>query len=134
MCLSSNRPSGNSAVTATALEPDALEQKRQTQAFFDQRSKQARESLEQAQAKLTAYQRSKGIVGGTDRLDVFIHDATHYDAAIIGTLEHVFPRFAPTFRCFVEDNDRVGAELMQLYGARCAVERCGRLTVLWRDA
>jgi succinoglycan biosynthesis transport protein ExoP len=38
--------------------------------FFDERSKQLREKVEQARAKLTALQREKGIVGTDERLDV----------------------------------------------------------------
>lgn len=38
--------------------------------FFDERSKQLREKVEQARAKLTALQKQKGIVGADERLDV----------------------------------------------------------------
>jgi chain length determinant protein tyrosine kinase EpsG len=38
--------------------------------FFEERGAQLRDKLEQARAKLTAYQREKGIVGNDDRLDV----------------------------------------------------------------
>jgi polysaccharide biosynthesis transport protein len=38
--------------------------------FFEARSKQMREKVEQARAKLTAFQRAKGIVGTDERLDV----------------------------------------------------------------
>jgi polysaccharide biosynthesis transport protein len=38
--------------------------------FFEARSKQMREKVEQARAKLTAFQRAKGIVGADERLDV----------------------------------------------------------------
>jgi polysaccharide biosynthesis transport protein len=38
--------------------------------FFEARSKQMREKVEQARAKLTAFQRTKGIVGADERLDV----------------------------------------------------------------
>jgi chain length determinant protein EpsF len=38
--------------------------------FFDERGKQLRESLEKAQAKLSAYQQSKGIIASDERLDV----------------------------------------------------------------
>jgi len=38
--------------------------------FFDERAKQLREKVETARAKLTAYQREKGIVGADERLDV----------------------------------------------------------------
>jgi polysaccharide biosynthesis transport protein len=38
--------------------------------FFDERSKQLREKVEQARAKLTTFQRQKGIVGADERLDV----------------------------------------------------------------
>jgi polysaccharide biosynthesis transport protein len=38
--------------------------------FFDQQSREARESLEKAQAKLSAYQQDKGIVATDERLDV----------------------------------------------------------------
>ena len=38
--------------------------------FFEERAKQLREKVEQARAKLTAFQREKGIVGTDERLDV----------------------------------------------------------------
>ena len=38
--------------------------------FFEERSKQLREKVEQARAKLTSFQRQKGIVGADERLDV----------------------------------------------------------------
>lgn len=56
---------------------------KQSQTFFDQRSKQARETLEQAQAKLTAYQRSKGIVSGMERLDVEQARMNDYSAQLV---------------------------------------------------
>jgi hypothetical protein len=80
-----------------------------------------------------APQRLRDILNG-DKVDIFIHDALHYDAAIVATLAHVYPHMRRKFRLFVEDNHTVGAQLGQTYGARCAVERHGRLTVLWGDA
>ena len=47
-----------------------VEPARQYGRFFDERSKQLREKLEQARAKLTALQRQKGIVGSDERVDV----------------------------------------------------------------
>ena len=38
--------------------------------FFEERAKQLREKVEQARARLTAFQREKGIVGTDERLDV----------------------------------------------------------------
>jgi len=43
---------------------------RQNAAFFDQRSKDARAAVEKAQAALSEYQRSTGITGSDERLDV----------------------------------------------------------------
>ena len=43
---------------------------RQTAAWFDQQITQLRDNLDQAQQKLTAYQREKGIVESDERLDV----------------------------------------------------------------
>jgi polysaccharide biosynthesis transport protein len=43
---------------------------KQYSAFFDTRSKEAREALERAQAKLSAYQKEKGIIATDERLDV----------------------------------------------------------------
>jgi len=43
---------------------------RQYSGFFDQRAKEAREALESAQARLSEYQRSSGIIGTDERLDV----------------------------------------------------------------
>jgi chain length determinant protein EpsF len=38
--------------------------------FFDERSKQMRENLEAAQARLSAFQKEKGIIGNDERLDI----------------------------------------------------------------
>jgi chain length determinant protein EpsF len=43
---------------------------RQYNAFFEERAKQLREALEQAQAKLSTFQRNNGIVGADERADV----------------------------------------------------------------
>jgi hypothetical protein len=79
-----------------------------------------------------APQRLAAILGG-DRVDLFIHDALHYDGAIVATLEHTTRHFGKPFRCFIEDNHTVAPSLRQLYGAKYAVEARGRLTVLWGD-
>lgn len=47
-----------------------VEPAKQFNSFFDERSKQTREELERAQAKLSAYQQQKGIVATDERLDV----------------------------------------------------------------
>jgi chain length determinant protein EpsF len=47
-----------------------VEPAKQTAAWFDQQIIQLREKLDQAQQKLTAYQREKGIVESEERLDV----------------------------------------------------------------
>lgn len=43
---------------------------KQYSGFFNEQSKEARDALEKAQAKLSAFQREKGIIGTDDRLDV----------------------------------------------------------------
>lgn len=43
---------------------------RQYSSFFDTRSKEARDALENAQRKLSAYQKEKGIIASDERLDV----------------------------------------------------------------
>jgi len=43
---------------------------KQYSTFFDTQSKEAREALEQAQAKLSAFQREKGIIAADERFDV----------------------------------------------------------------
>ena len=43
---------------------------RQSTSFFDLRSKDARDALEKAQARLSAYQKEKGIVVSEDRFDI----------------------------------------------------------------
>lgn len=43
---------------------------KQYSSFFDTRAKEARETLEKAQSKLSAYQKEKGIVATDERLDV----------------------------------------------------------------
>lgn len=47
-----------------------VEPAKQYNAFFDDRSRHTREALEQAQAKLSAYQQQKGIIATDERLDV----------------------------------------------------------------
>lgn len=47
-----------------------VEPARQYTGFFDARSKQLREAVEAAQARLSAFQKEKGIVAGDERLDV----------------------------------------------------------------
>jgi hypothetical protein len=69
----------------------------------------------------------------TDRVHVFIHDALHYDAAILGTMAHAHRHFARHFACFIEDSHTVGAALGQTYGHRYVISRHGRLTVMWND-
>lgn len=68
-----------------------------------------------------------------DTADVFIHDALHYEGAILATIRHAQLHFSRTFRCFIEDNNRVAPALAQQHGDRFAVANHGRLTVLWRD-
>lgn len=53
--------------TSLALRVDPA---KQYSAFFDTRSKEARETLEKAQTKLSAYQKAKGIVATDERFDV----------------------------------------------------------------
>ncbi len=43
---------------------------RQYSSFFESRSKEARDALEAAQSKYTAYQRDKGIIASDERLDI----------------------------------------------------------------
>jgi chain length determinant protein EpsF len=47
-----------------------VEPARQYSGFFDARAKQMRENLEQAQARLSAFQKDKGIVAVDERLDI----------------------------------------------------------------
>lgn len=47
-----------------------VEPAKQYNAFFDDRAKQTREALEQAQSKLSAYQQEKGIIATDERLDI----------------------------------------------------------------
>lgn len=57
------------AYIATTLEL-RVNPARQFTNFFDVQAKEAREALERAQAKLTSFQRNKGIVATDERLDV----------------------------------------------------------------
>ncbi len=57
------------AYVATTLDL-RVEPAKQYTNFFDERSKQARDALERAQAKMSAYQQQKGIIGTDERLDV----------------------------------------------------------------
>ena len=57
------------AYISTTLELK-VDPARQYTAFFDGRTKEAREALEKAQAKLSAFQREKGIIATDERLDV----------------------------------------------------------------
>lgn len=53
--------------TALDLKVDPA---KQYSSFFDQRSKDAREALEKAQARVSAYQKEKGIIATDERLDI----------------------------------------------------------------
>jgi succinoglycan biosynthesis transport protein ExoP len=53
--------------TAIELRVDPA---RQYSSFFDQRSKEAREALEKAQARVSAFQKEKGIIATDERLDI----------------------------------------------------------------
>lgn len=53
--------------TSLALRVDPA---KQYSAFFDSRAKEARESLEKAQAKVSAFQKANGIIATDERLDV----------------------------------------------------------------
>lgn len=57
------------AYLATVVELK-VDPARQYSSFFDTRAKEAREALETAQAKLSAFQNEKGIVNSDERLDV----------------------------------------------------------------
>ncbi|MEF7616499.1 chain length determinant protein EpsF [Aquincola sp. MAHUQ-54] len=57
------------AYIATTLEL-RVDPAKQFSAFFVAQSKEARSALEEAQAKLSAYQREKGIIAADERLDV----------------------------------------------------------------
>lgn len=78
-----------------------------------------------------APRRLAGILAG-GKVDVFIHDALHYDTAILATTAHAIQHMKPECAMFFEDNATVGRDLTHLYGDRFAVARYGRLTVLWR--
>jgi polysaccharide biosynthesis transport protein len=53
--------------TSLALRVDPA---KQYSAFFDSRAKEARETLEKAQAKVSAFQKAKGIIATDERLDI----------------------------------------------------------------
>ena len=57
------------AYLETALEL-RVDPAKQYSAFFDTRAKEARETLERAQAKHSAYQKEKGIIATDERLDI----------------------------------------------------------------
>jgi polysaccharide biosynthesis transport protein len=57
------------AYLATSVEL-RVDPAKQYSSFFDTRAKEAREMLESAQSKLSAYQREKGIIATDERLDV----------------------------------------------------------------
>jgi chain length determinant protein EpsF len=57
---------------------------KQYSAFFDTRSKEARDRLEQAQAKLTAFQRQKGIIATDDRLDIETARLNELSSQLVG--------------------------------------------------
>ncbi len=57
------------AYTDTALE-FRIDPARQYNIFFDERSKKLREDYEHAQARLSAYEREKGLITSDDRIDV----------------------------------------------------------------
>lgn len=57
---------------------------KQTAEWFDQQITQLREKLDQAQQKLTAYQREKGIVESDERMDVETRRLSELAAQIVG--------------------------------------------------
>lgn len=57
------------AYVETSLEL-RVDPAKQYSSFFDSRAKEAREALERAQTKVSAYQREKGIIATDERLDV----------------------------------------------------------------
>lgn len=58
-----------SAYIQTALEL-RVNPAREYSTFFDTRAKEARDALEQAQARVSAYQKAKGIIATDERLDI----------------------------------------------------------------
>lgn len=79
-----------------------------------------------------AAERFASILAG-DKVDVFIHDALHTDGPILATMAHVTRHLRPGFRCFIEDNSTVATKIMQAPWTNCAVESCGRLTIMAAD-
>jgi len=63
---------------------------KQTAAWFDQQITQLRQNLDEAQQKLTAYQREKGIVESEERLDVESRRLSELGAQIVGAQSAAF--------------------------------------------
>lgn len=63
---------------------------KQTAEWFDQQIVQLREKLDQAQQKLTAYQREKGIVESEERLDVETRRLSELAAQLVGAQSAAF--------------------------------------------
>ena len=63
---------------------------RQTAEWFDQQIVQLREKLDQAQQKLTAYQREKGIVESDERMDVETRRLSELAAQMVGAQSAAF--------------------------------------------
>lgn len=62
-----NATAGAYLDTSIALRADPA---RQTSAFFETQAREAREQLERAQARLSAFQQARGVYVGDDRLDI----------------------------------------------------------------
>lgn len=73
-----------------------------------------------------------GILGARNAVNVFIHDALHYDEAIVNTFAHVHRHLDEVhgFRAFLEDNATVGDRLAEECRDLYAVHRYDRLTVI----
>lgn len=71
------------AYLATVVELK-VDPARQYSSFFDTRAKEAREALEAAQAKLSAFQNEKGIVNSDERLDVETSRLNELSSQLVG--------------------------------------------------
>src|SRR3989441_4702814 len=70
IALGNSTVSNYMATQVDVVQSERVEPARRYNSFFDERARAMREGLEQAQAKLSAYQQSKGLIATDEKLDV----------------------------------------------------------------
>ena len=84
---------------------------KQYSTFFDNRSKELRANLERAQAKLSAYQREKGIIANDERFDIENARLGELSTQVVGLQEVLSNKQARGAFGEVQLNDLVSSAL-----------------------